>query len=91
VKDDGRKGKGGMQSGGPAGPDWSAGPEKRKRKIKIKLISSFRKTIKENRVAEIIGKNSQKFVEKLGMQECGLEWILETIYFRREFMDFKGI
>jgi hypothetical protein len=28
--------------------------------------------IKENRVAEIIGKNSQKIVEKLGMQECEL-------------------
>jgi hypothetical protein len=29
--------------------------------------------IKENRVAKIIGKNSQKILEKLGMQECGLE------------------
>jgi hypothetical protein len=29
--------------------------------------------IKENRVAEIIGKISQKIIEKLGMQECGLE------------------
>jgi hypothetical protein len=29
--------------------------------------------IKENRVVEIIGKNSHKIVEKLGMQECGLE------------------
>jgi hypothetical protein len=28
--------------------------------------------IKENRVAEIIGKNSQKIIEKLGMKECGL-------------------
>jgi hypothetical protein len=37
------------------------------------LISSFRKTIKDNRVAEIIGKNSHKTVKKLGMKECGVE------------------
>jgi hypothetical protein len=29
--------------------------------------------IKENRVLEIIGKKSQKIVEKLGMQECEFE------------------
>jgi hypothetical protein len=40
-------------------------------------------------VAEIIGKNSHKIVEKLGMQECGLELILEHKNFRREFIDFK--
>jgi hypothetical protein len=37
------------------------------------VICSFGKTIKENRVAEIIGKKSQKIVEKLGIQECGPE------------------
>jgi hypothetical protein len=34
------------------------------------VICSFGKMIKENRVAEIIGKKSQKIVEKLGIQEC---------------------
>jgi hypothetical protein len=46
--------------------------------------------ITENRVAEIIRKISQKIVEKLGMQECGLKCILEHKNFRREFIDFKG-
>jgi hypothetical protein len=54
------------------------------------LISSFRKTIEENRVVEINGKNSQKIVEKIGMHECGLEGILEHKNFRREFINFKG-
>jgi hypothetical protein len=29
--------------------------------------------IKDNRVPEIIGKNSHKTVKKLGMKECGVE------------------
>jgi hypothetical protein len=37
------------------------------------LISSFRKMIKENLVAEIIGKQFKKIVENLGMQELELE------------------
>jgi hypothetical protein len=46
--------------------------------------------IKDNRVAEKIGKKSQKIIEKLGMQECGLKRILEHKNFGREFIDFKG-
>jgi hypothetical protein len=57
--------------GGPAELE-----KKRKKEIRQKLISIFRKMNKEIRVTEIIRenpKNSQKIVENLGRQECELE------------------
>jgi hypothetical protein len=54
------------------------------------VICSFGKTIKENRVAEIIGKKSQKIVEKLGIQECGPEWVLEHTNLERKFPDLRN-
>jgi hypothetical protein len=51
---------------------------------------ALEKMIKDNRVPEIIGKNSHKTVKKLGMKECGVEWILEHKNFGIEFIDFKG-
>jgi hypothetical protein len=70
----------------------AAGSRKEKGKYKSisKLIFSFRKMTKENRAAEIFRKNSQKILEKLGMQECGLESILEHKNFGTEFIDIKG-
>jgi hypothetical protein len=45
-------------------------------------------------VAELIGKipkNSQKFVESLGRQECELKRILEHKNLGRDFLNSKGI
>jgi hypothetical protein len=48
----------------------------KKKKLTFEFQNCFLglgKLITENQVAEIIGKNSQKIVGKLGMQECELE------------------
>jgi hypothetical protein len=56
------------------------GWKRKEKENPIKLISRFRKTKKEIRVTEIIGKNpknSQKIVENLRRQDRELESILE--------------
>jgi hypothetical protein len=78
-----KKGKEGHRPDGQAGllgrlggngPDVQWGGEEKKLTFEFQnCFLGLGKLITENQVAEIIGKNSQKIVGKLGMQECELE------------------
>jgi hypothetical protein len=69
-----RKGREGRGPGWPIGPARWDGPEghwAEGQENKIRF-PGLEKLIKKNLMAETIGKNSQKIVENLGMQDCEL-------------------